>query len=240
MKTSTLSLLCSLGLLACVMLGCEPKVPSPTNPAVRVPLSVAEEQMKVKVASDAQKNARDAAVAKAKADAILDDAAAQVEIINQKAELSAKVDARPVVQQAKASASEIVNSTTAEIESRNTANAAAKAELESARAAYNAQMAALGGVVDFVEPVAKAGASGVGGPLGALLVPGIGALAWWLRGKQHKAVDATWDEAQADAEKKKKAEDAAWDQAQIAGQLQAALIALINKNNPPPPNGAAA
>lgn len=220
-----------------MMIGCEPKVPSPTNPTVRVPLSVAEEQMKVKVASDAQKSARDAAVAKAKADAVLSDAVVQVEIINQKAELSAKMDARPVVQQAKASAAEIVDTVTAEIESRNTANAAAKAELESARAAYEAQMAALGGVVDFAAPIAQAGASSIGGPIGLLAGPAFGALAWWLRGKQHKAVDATWDEAQADAAKKKAAEDAAWDQAQVAGQLQTALIALINKNNPPPPSG---
>lgn len=237
MKTSTLSLLCSLGLLACMMIGCEPKVASPLDPSRKVPLSVAEAQLPVKMAQDAEKNKRDVTVAKAKADAILDDAAAQVDLIQQEASVSASKASLPVVREAKASASELVANATAEIESRVAANAAAKAELEAARASYDAQMGALGSVFDFAAPVAQAGATSVGGPLALLAGPLLGIAGYWIKGRQKKAEDAAWDEATATAEKNKKAEDAAWDQAQVAGQLQTALIALINKNNTPPPSG---
>ena len=233
-------LILALGLLACVMCGCEPKVPSPLNQNVKVPLSVAEAQLPVKVAQDVEKNKRDASVAKAKADAILDDAAARVDLINQEASVSASKASLPVVREAKASASELVANATAEIESRIAANAAAKAELEAARASYDAQMGMLGSAFDFVAPVAQAGATSVGGPLALLAGPLLGIAGYWLRSRQHKAVDSAWDESQADAAKKKAAEDSAWEQSQAAGQLQAALIALINKNNTPPPSGTVA
>lgn len=237
MKSSTIAFLCSLALLLCMLCGCEPKVASPLDPSRKVPLSVAEAQLPVKMAQDAEKNKRDATVAKAKADAILDDAAAQVDLIQQEASVSASKASLPVVREAKASASELVANATAEIENRIAANAAAKAELEAARASYDAQMGAIGSVFDFAAPVAQAGATSVGGPLALLAGPLLGIAGYWLRSRQHKAVDAAWDESQSDAAKKKAAEDAAWEQSQAAGQLQAALIALINKNNTPPPNG---
>lgn len=237
MKSSTIALLCSLALLLCMLCGCEPKVASPLDPSRKVPLSVAEAQLPVKMAQDAEKNKRDATVAKAKADAILDDAAAQVDLIQQEASVSASKASLPVVREAKASASELVANATAEIESRIAASAAAKAELEAARASYDAQMGMLGSAFDFAAPVAQAGATSVGGPLALLAGPLLAIGGYWVKGRQKKAEDAAWDEATAAAKENKKAEDAAWDQAQIAGQLQAALIALINKNNTPPPAG---
>lgn len=228
-------LILALGLLVCFMCGCEPKVASPLDPSRKVPLSVAEAQLPVKMAQDVEKNKRDASVAKAKADAILDDAAAQVDLIQQEASVSASKASLPVVREAKASASELVANATAEIENRIAANAAAKAELEAARASYDAQMGMLSSAFDFAAPIVQAGASSTGP--GALLLPLVGIAGWWVRSKIHKAADQSWDESQADAAKKKAAEDAAWEQSQAAGQLQAALIALINKNNTPPPNG---
>lgn len=240
LKSATFLFLLVAGLLLCVLCGCEPKVPSPLNQNIKVPLSVAEAQLPVKVAQDVEKNKRDASVAKAKADAILDDAAARVDLINQEASVSASKASLPVVREAKASASELVANATAEIESRIAANAAAKAELEAARAAYDAQMGMFGSAFDFVAPVAQAGATSVGGPLALLAGPLLAIGGYWVKGRQKKAEDAAWDEATATAEKNKKSEDAAWDQAQVAGQLQAALIALINKNNTPPPSGTVA
>ena len=237
MKSSTIALLCSLALLLCMLCGCEPKVASPLDPSRKVPLSVAEAQLPVKMAQDAEKNKRDATVAKAKADAILDDAAARVDLIQQEASVSASKASLPVVREAKASASELVASATAEIENRIAASAAAKAELEAARASYDAQMGMLGGAFDFVAPVAQAGAASVGGPLALLAGPLLGIAGYWIKGRQKKAEDAAWDEATAAAKENKKAEDAAWDQSQAAGQLQAAIVALINKNNTPPPAG---
>lgn len=245
MKTSSVSILCAAGLLLCVLCGCEPKVASPLDPSRKVPLSVAEAQLPIKAAADIKKNEAEASAAKAKANALLDDAAAQVAIINDEASVSAKKSARPIVAQAKAEASEIVSIATANIEARNSSNEVYAAELQAARASYDAQLGWASTGIDYAKGVVQQTAGST--PLGGLLLAGLGLIgvggpvaAWKVRSKVHEAENRGWDESEARSAQHQAKTDATWDQAQVAAQLQsatAALIALLNKNHTPPPTG---
>ena len=229
MKSSIIAFLCSLALLLCMLCGCEKPVSPYTGKPVAVDVAMAEWQRKAveeKVASE-----KAIAKAKARADALIEQAASQVEVINRKAEVSALEQAAPIIAEAKREAALVQSDAEAAVAQRAEVLAAYRTSIEDARA-KNAEWAGLaGGLLDFAQPVAEAGVSSTG--VGALLLPLIGLGGWWARSRIHKASDAAWDESQADAAKKKAAEDAAWEQSQAAGQLQAALIALINKNTPP-------
>lgn len=230
LNTGLLGLCLALVLLACFLCGCEKPISPFTGKPVSVEVAMSEWQRKA--AEDKVKSEKEIQVAKARADALIEEASAQVELISREAEVSALKQAAPIISQAKREAALVQSDAEVAVAQRAEVLAAYRTSIDEARA-KNAEWAGLaGGLLDFAQPIAEAGASSTG--LGALLVPLLGMGAWWARGKIHKAADQSWDESQADAAKKKAAEDAAWDQSQAAGQLQAALLALINKNKETP------